>query len=167
MTSTTIQSSPVLFKPCSFVVAWHGVLTLEFCKWPVTMANIKTKLSKIPKFRDQTESFGSRWPKITLAALKDDAPPITQETFERLMFLLDQWKPRLQKLPAIQVESISLVEFDCRSLENIQHLVDVSLMQQHSSTLENPNIYQQRCVSRLSRVGEARSAASWLVIESI
>jgi len=73
-------------KPRQFFVAYHGVLTLAFSGFPPSLVLLKDQIakvifihiaSKIKHFKQnypslRPEYFGSRWPKVTLGALKDD-----------------------------------------------------------------------------------------------
>ena len=63
-------------EPRSFFVAWSGVLVLAYDGFTPPLASVKRTLneSELPLCR---ESFGSKWPKTTLGAVADDAPPLT------------------------------------------------------------------------------------------
>ena len=56
--------------PHAFFVAWNGVLTLAYSGFPAPLATLKANIGA--HFGSLAEEgAGSKWPKTTLAALKD------------------------------------------------------------------------------------------------
>lgn len=119
------KSGKPQLQPHAFLVAWHGVLTLALRSWPSMFVHVKEQLNNQIFANQKSEAFGSKWPKITLAALKDDAPAIDQKTLGKLMTLCEAWQGRLHALKPIEVNTLSVVSFASRSLTNIFMRVDV------------------------------------------
>ena len=70
--------------PYKIIVARSGVLTLAFKAWPKPLMEIKQRINDLPEFRDTSENFGTKWPKITLASLiNDDVPPLTLDQLQK------------------------------------------------------------------------------------
>ena len=124
---------PVEIRPHRFIVAWHGVLTLCFEAWPKPLVNIKRRISNLPEFCATPENFGTRWPKLTLAALNDDAPPLTMDQLRRLTDLCKVFDDELQKL-FIPLSHCSIVMFGSRSLTHCLCRVDYEFMKKDSET---------------------------------
>ena len=70
-----VQGDSCVLRPQTYFVAWNGVLTLVYEGFPPVLAGIKARLNEEDGL--PPENFGSRWPKTTLAALHDDAPPLS------------------------------------------------------------------------------------------
>eukprot|EP01083_Nonionella_stella_P091223 254980_1 len=65
-----IQLTPICYlKPKCFFVAWNSVITLVFNGWPEPICTMKRELSQHGTLC--REMFGSKFPKITLASVKD------------------------------------------------------------------------------------------------
>jgi len=118
------EMHPVEILPFRFIVAWHGVLTLAFNAWPQQLAEIKKRINDMPEFSASPENFGTRWPKLTLAALNADAPPLTLDQLRKLTALCQEFEASLQRLGSVTLSNCSLVMFASRSLEHCLCRVD-------------------------------------------
>lgn len=133
------KTRSVEVRPYRLIVAWHGVLTLAFEAWPKPMADIKKCITDMPEFRSFSENFGTRWPKLTLAALNDDAPPLTLDRLRDLTALCQEFDAELQKLGAVPLTHCSIVMFASRSLEHCLCRVDYAFMQEESPSSSHQN----------------------------
>lgn len=106
-----------VLRPEGFFVARYGVLTLAYKGFPEPLLQLKKALAQeiegIPP-----ENPGSRWPKTTLAALRDDGDMepddivlLREATQEGTVCLS-------RRRPAIAVDFVELVELRCRSMES-------------------------------------------------
>jgi len=78
------SSRSCCLMPHDFFCAWGGVLVLVFANFPPPLHNIKAALNVAcadaaaeAGKTARGENFGSKWPKATLAATADDAPPLS------------------------------------------------------------------------------------------
>ena len=130
-----------IFEPNSFFAAWNGVLCVVFDGFPHAVVELKSRLDQdcasfLPK-----ENFGSKWPKTSLGALTDDAPPFTRGELEKLRAICrchseDLLSSRSEAAEfatarskkdgeckeesrevCVEVGSLSVVEYSSRSLE--------------------------------------------------
>lgn len=122
-----LPSEAVAIRPHGFVVAWHGVLTLAFEAWPRSLAAIKRRVNDLPEFRASSENFGTRWPKATLAARRDDAPPFTRDELRDLTALCRGFDAQLRALGPVPLARCSVAAFASRSLEHVLCRVDYPL----------------------------------------
>lgn len=112
----TTQST--LLSACEFFLAWQGVLVLAFSGWPPSLASLKKELNALPLL--PAENAGSRWPKATLAATVDDAPPLTTAELSSLRDLCAQHAERLRHAgndALVPVDGLSIVRYTQRGLE--------------------------------------------------
>ena len=112
------NASSCVLRPCSFFVAWNGVLTLVYSGFPPQLAKIKSKLNEA-EFGLKKENFGSKWPKSTLGALNDKAPSFTLEELASLRSMCEEHATRLGSL-AVHVRRLSFVAYARRSLEAVE-----------------------------------------------
>ena len=112
---TTWGVASCLLVPCSFFVAWNGVVVLVYSGFPPPLASLKAALNT-PSFAMKKEGFGSKWPKTTLGAVHDDAPDLSLSELERLRTLCKEHAAGLDAL-RVPLGSISLVEYSSRGLE--------------------------------------------------
>ncbi|KAJ3133047.1 hypothetical protein HK100_004731 [Physocladia obscura] len=113
-------------EPRAFFVAWRGVLTLAFAGFPASLAALKVDLDALGFLAP--ENSGSKWPKMSLACLKDDAKPLTADQLANLSQLCSQMSTNLALLANdFQVSSISYTHFACRSLEKLVFRADIAL----------------------------------------
>jgi len=80
------DARPFVLRPRAFFASWSGVITLAFSGWPPQAVAVKAKLDKRLGTALRPENFGSRWPKITLGALREGREPLN---FEELKVLTD------------------------------------------------------------------------------
>jgi hypothetical protein len=105
-------------RPRAFFLAWQGVLTLAFEGWPPSLAALKGALNAAGGLK--TEGAGSKWPKATLAASADGAPPLTLEELAALRALCEAHGAALRGAgapAAVAVDALSLVRYARRGLE--------------------------------------------------
>lgn len=97
-----------------FFISWSGVPTLAYRGFNPVLLNIKQKIeANAPGL--QPENPGSRWPKTTLGALRDDRT-LSWSDVLALRRICDMFKPKFQGAP-LKVHELSIVLFHCRSLE--------------------------------------------------
>ena len=118
------KTNQIEIIPCKIIIAWHGVLTLAFKAWPKPLMDIKQRINDLPEFRDKPENFGTKWPKITLAALNDDVPPLTLDQLRNLTAICQEFDSALQQMDPITLANCSVVLFSSRSLEHVLCRVD-------------------------------------------
>ena len=101
--------------PYRFFIAWHGVITLVFRQFPESLLILKDRLNK-SNLNLVEENEGSRWPKMTLAAL---APQQCLNIHE-LNLLNDccsKFNKSLDTLSPLRVTQLSVVHYAQQSLE--------------------------------------------------
>lgn len=68
---------------CALFCAWNGVLVLVYDVFPPALVQTKQILAdSVPNLK--RENFGSKWPKTTLAGVRDDAGPLLMDDLQRL-----------------------------------------------------------------------------------
>ncbi|KAJ3020063.1 UNVERIFIED_CONTAM: hypothetical protein HDU68_010361 [Siphonaria sp. JEL0065] len=106
--------------PKSFFIAWRGVLTLAFTGFPSEIVDLKQRITTDFGNKLPNENPGSKWPKMSLAALKENAKPLTQEQVDQVTAICEQMSANLALLEDdFLVDKISYVVFGCRSLEKL------------------------------------------------
>jgi len=132
-------------EPRSFFVAWSGVLVLAYDGFTPPLASIKRALneSALPLCR---ESFGSKWPKTTLGAVADDAPPLTAAQLAALKALCLRHSGNFTGC-AVPVRVASLVSYDWRGLEQLTARDDCVMMNAPAATPESPTDEERSRVS--------------------
>ena len=118
-----VRGDRCVLRPQTYFVAWNGVLTLVYESFPPVLAGIKARLNEEDAL--PPENFGSRWPKTTLAALHDDAPPLSLAELTRLRELCEEHASKLSL--RVPVERLSFVSYDQRGLESVRERSDVAL----------------------------------------
>ena len=118
-----VRGDGCVLRPQTYFVAWNGVLTLVYEGFPPVLAGIKARLNEEDAL--PPENFGSRWPKTTLAALQDDAPPLSLAELTRLRALCEEHASKLSL--RVPVSSLSLVSYAQRGLESVRERSDVAL----------------------------------------
>ena len=119
-----VRGASCVLRPQTYFVAWNGVLTLVYAGFPPVLAGIKARLNEEDAL--PPENFGSRWPKTTLAALQDDAPPLSLAELTGLRALCEEYASQLTSL-RVPVERLSFVSYDQRGLESVRERSDVAL----------------------------------------
>ena len=118
-----VRGDSCVLRPRTYFVAWNGVLTLVYDGFPPVLAGIKARLNEEDGL--PPENFGSRWPKTTLAALHDDAPPLSLAELTSLRALCEEHASKLSL--RVPVERLSFVSYDQRGLESVRERSDVAL----------------------------------------
>ena len=118
-----VQGDSCVLRPQTYFVAWNGVLTLVYAGFPPVLAGIKARLNEEDGL--PPENFGSRWPKTTLAALQDDAPPLSLAELTSLRELCEEHASKLSL--RVPVSRLSFVSYDQRGLESVRERSDVVL----------------------------------------
>ena len=118
-----VRGDRCVLRPQTYFVAWNGVLTLVYAGFPPVLAGIKARLNEEDGL--PPENFGSRWPKTTLAALQDDAPPLSLAELTSLRALCEEYASQLSL--RVPVSSLSFVSYDQRGLESVRERSDVAL----------------------------------------
>ena len=132
-------------EPRSFFVAWSGVLVLAYDGFTPQLASIKRALndSELPLCR---ESFGSKWPKTTLGAVADDAPPLTAAQLAALKALCLRHSQNFTGC-TVPVRAASLVSYHWRGLEQLTARDDCVMMDAPAATPESPTDEERSRVS--------------------
>ena len=120
---------PCELRPPAFFVAWSGVMTLAWQGFPPVLAGLKRRIAEtFPAL--PPEKPGSKWPKTTLGCLKEGAR-LTPDQLRTLTQLCEkfvisclpyaEWElSPLATTPNCEpVDSLSVVLFQCRSLERV------------------------------------------------
>ena len=122
---------PCELRPTAFFVAWSGVMTLAWQGFPPVLADMKRRIAEtFPALPH--EKPGSKWPKTTLGCLKEGAR-LTKDQLRTLTQLcknlsgdiyMDYTQLGLSPLATtnpwfVPVDSLSVVLFQCRSLERV------------------------------------------------
>ena len=118
-----VRGDRCVLRPQTYFVAWNGVLTLVYAGFPPVLAGIKARLNEEDGL--PPENFGSWWPKTTLAALRDDAPPLSLAELTSLRALCEEYASKLSL--RVPVSSLSFVSYDQRGLESGVTRSDVAL----------------------------------------
>ena len=119
---------------CPLFVAWNGVLVFVYEGFPQSFLKAKHVIkNSIPNLKP--EKFGSKWPKTTLAAVFDDSPDLSLEEMEKLKLICETYSRKIKALEALEtgssivnIQSLHVVEYECRSLEQLHSRVDVPLV---------------------------------------
>jgi hypothetical protein len=122
-----ISAKPkTVVKPREFFIAWQGVPTLAYQGFSPTLLDIKTHIrEKIPNLRE--ENHGSLWPKTTLGAM-GDGKYLTLEEASKLREICSQLNQHIDPHQhRFEIGSLSIVEFECRSLERRRDTYQVQL----------------------------------------
>jgi hypothetical protein len=148
------RTPPVALEPLGFFVVWHGVLVLAWRGFPAPLADLKHRIEQglaafstngpdaaSPGVRLRAEGAGSKWPKTSLAAMRDEVPPLNASQLHILKRLCLSHSAALcpstgtkgQAVPAWPVDSLSAVVYSWRSLERLELSTDVPLGQDVTS----------------------------------
>jgi hypothetical protein len=121
---------PCELRPTTFFVAWSGVMTLAWQGFPPVLADLKRRIAEtFPAL--PPEKPGSKWPKTTLGCLKEGAR-LTPDQLRKLTQLCEEfcisipvgvakreYSPLTTTYGCVPVDSLSVVLFQCRSLERV------------------------------------------------
>ena len=114
-----------VLRPKQFFVAWSGVLTLAWSGFPPEIEALKRDIGIIhPALKP--ENPWSRWAKTTLGCLRD-FKRLTPDRLRLLGEICDMYLDELlgELSQGVPVDALSLVTYECRSLERYvsEHVV--------------------------------------------
>lgn len=112
-----VQTKPgTRIRPREFFIARQGVAALAYQGFSHTLLEIKEEIGElVPGLKP--ENPGSRWPKTTLGALKDDVT-LTRRDADELRRICTDLQPEIDgEDTAFELDGLSVVLFSCRSLE--------------------------------------------------
>eukprot|EP00882_Tetradesmus_deserticola_P029489 GHRQ01033034.1.p1 GENE.GHRQ01033034.1~~GHRQ01033034.1.p1 ORF type:complete len:222 (+),score=63.81 GHRQ01033034.1:84-668(+) len=119
-----------VLRPYCFFVSWQGVLTLAYRGFPPALASLKQQISDFYQSLSK-ESPGSRWPKTSLAAVREGRR-LTPAQLQRLNQLCREQSgifqtPGQMKAQAVMVSALSTVVYETRCLERVisRHVVQL------------------------------------------
>ena len=122
-----ISITPTCYlKPKSFFVAWNSVITLVFTGWPEPIDTMKTELENAHLLC--SEFFGSKFPKITLASVKDGVE-MTPKILFKIRRLCQQ--TIIPKDYVLCLDALSVVLFENRSQESVIYEKIIPLKKKH------------------------------------
>mmetsp|Transcript_34254 Transcript_34254/g.68204 ORF Transcript_34254/g.68204 Transcript_34254/m.68204 type:complete len:271 (-) Transcript_34254:122-934(-) len=139
LSAAAATASATALVPRAFFVAWNGVLVLMFDGFPQPLVHIKGCLNETAlELRMVPESFGSTWPKCTLAALEDAAEPLSLQQLASLKTLCEEHT--LAEAAPVAVSAVSVVQYKFRGLEEhgLVSRTDVPLQQSSASGTVEP-----------------------------
>ncbi|KNC85654.1 hypothetical protein SARC_02175 [Sphaeroforma arctica JP610] len=127
------ETSALEFR--SFFVAWDGVLVAAYNAFTPALQLLKDSINANNEIVLQAENHGSRWPKTTLGAIKDDHPPLSLSELKMLREICITQSAAMDHRP-VQVDSLDLVDFESRNLEKVVNKVhfDLSTVNVSAST---------------------------------
>lgn len=121
--------------PYHYFLAWHGVITLTFQRFPKELLNLKLAVSELmPDLLP--ERPGSKWPKVTLAA-RQTSVGLDKEEAYTLHAVLNKASKRLRDVKPIMISNVSIVNYLSQSLETREKQWDIPLK----------SVSQSRCPS--------------------
>ena len=121
--------------PYQFFIAWHGVITLAFRRFPDSLLTLKDRLNQ-SKLNFVPENDGSRWPKITLAALSP-TKRLSKEELSLLNHCCLQFNEKVSSLAPLVTRQLSIVRYAQQSLEKCidQRLLNLNEQSELSQAL--------------------------------
>ena len=178
-------------RPKQFFVAWSGVLTLAWRGFPPEIEALKRHIASTwPALGP--ENPGSRWAKTTLGCLRD-TKRLTPESLELLGKICDGFRDDLcgdelcgrdggdgddSDVPpatpgCVPVDTLSIVTYECRSLERVVSEHVVRLRDAGTTLTERPRLRAPIGDSVISEITERRrnldppSAAELAVVDEV
>lgn len=117
-------------RPREFFIAWSGVPTLAYDGFTPSLLKIKSEIGKQIKGLKK-EKPGSKWPKTTLGALRDDRS-LSWDDLLALRDICDKMNDKIVKDEVFNIEQLQAVIFQCRSLEKrlISYSIDLDKSQE-------------------------------------
>jgi hypothetical protein len=113
--------------PHAFFVAWNGVLALAYSGFPQPLVTLKEKIGAA--FTTiAAEGNGSKWPKTTLAAVKD-GKRLSLEQLKKLKAVCSKHSRLLTSTanPPILCDRLALVTYENRALSRFVSKIDIPL----------------------------------------
>ena len=105
---------PTEVAPSRFFVSWNSVVTLAYSGFSASLLEMKSMIQqRIPELKP--ENPGSRWPKTTLGCLMD-GERLSPSEADELRSICAEHSKGLGGTK-IAINSVSLVVFQCRTLE--------------------------------------------------
>ncbi|KAG6543129.1 hypothetical protein Mapa_015378 [Marchantia paleacea] len=112
------RAQACVYDAAEYFVAWQGVLTIAYCGIPASILQIKRDVDQELQGVVR-ENPGSKWPKTSLACLRDDKV-LTLEQLSKLRRICSEESPVLAaSTPPIIVDNLSVVLYDNSCLEKI------------------------------------------------
>ncbi|CAI7879251.1 unnamed protein product [Closterium sp. NIES-53] len=148
-----------LYEATEFFVAWQGVLTVAYSGIPPALCELKDRMggalqSMVP------ENPGSRWPKTTLACLRDDQR-LTPEQLSTLRDICSTMSFQLALAPPVVVNTLSVVLYENCCLEKLIAATHIPL--QHPVDPSPPSLEQRQYVRGVvDEFGSKNLAKYWL-----
>merc|ERR1719474_1175332 len=122
-----ISITPTCYlKPKCFFVAWNSVITLVFGGWPEPVDTMKSELESSATVCK--ERYGSKWPKISLACVKDGVE-MTPKKLAIVRRICEQ--STIPRDYVLCMDSLSVVLYENRSQESIIYEKIIPLKKNH------------------------------------
>lgn len=122
-----ISITPTCYlRPKCFFVAWNSVITLVFNGWPEPIDTMKSEMASSCTLCK--EMFGSKFPKITLACVKDGVE-MTKERLAEVRMLCKQ--ATIPKDYVLCLDALSVVLWENRCQESIIYEKIIPLKKNH------------------------------------
>jgi hypothetical protein len=107
-------------RPVQFFVSWNGVLCLVFEGFPKPLEDLKraivNRCAPLPR-----ENPGSRWPKISLAAVRPNLR-LTRDQLDCLFLICEKFKSRLIESQVI-VHDLTYAQYSTRYVDPSDNLL--------------------------------------------
>lgn len=145
-------------QPFCFFVSWQGVLTLAYSGFTPELARLKQGIEQL-QLGLPRESPGSKWPKTSLACLKDQQR-LTPQQLGTLSRLCTTWSKNLQGMQ-IALDHAAVAVYACRSLERLVSWHAIQFANTDASNAE-PSQEEQSKVSQV--VAEADHPDYWFSV---
>lgn len=135
-----------------FFISWNGVATLAYEGFTPSLLTIKKKIDAyVPGLCK--ENPGTKWPKTTLGALRDDKILSWDDMLE-LRRICDTYNKKLKNL-SFDIDALSIVLFHCRSLERRLSTQIVSLDDSYDFT-PSPKVELDNVTQTMNQFAESR-----------
>jgi hypothetical protein len=125
--SCVAETEGFALRPRACFVAWSGVLTLVFSGWPPAVTRLKSQLAQHHSESLPPENSGSRFPKVTLAALARGRQALSLEELNGLLEVCAALEPALAALPLLPVRALSTTLWKRASHEELLACHDIQL----------------------------------------
>mmetsp|Transcript_36916 Transcript_36916/g.82098 ORF Transcript_36916/g.82098 Transcript_36916/m.82098 type:complete len:272 (-) Transcript_36916:18-833(-) len=131
-----------ILRAHQFFLSWSGVLTLAYTGFSPALTDLKdhinTSITSLPK-----ENAGSKWPKTSLGALKEGVrltPAQTDKLLEICRMHSGAFQtPQAPRSQMVVVDNLSVIFYECRSLERVICRRIVPLMRHVDSADPSPS----------------------------
>lgn len=158
-----VESKPrTAVKPREFFIAWSGVPTLAYQGFTKPLLDIKKELEqRIPGIKP--ENPGSKWPKTTLGALRDDRQ-LSWEDLKKLREICTKLNEGIENVPiTLDIDQLEVVIFQCRSLEKrlITYPIKLDDSERYDDDEEEEEHMKNDVDKVMEQFSEARLAEYW------